>query len=134
MEDLGTDQTTQVLALQTGTARVRLHRARLSVRREICHLLKHGESLNGFRKKQQKQMGRLASASTRRLECGEFFADLSDYLDGKLEPRTCEEMRRHIEACPACVAFIRDLRLTIDRRCGLDISCNEAQLQGCAPC
>ena len=33
----------------------------------------------------------------------------------------CEQMRRHIEACPACVAFLRDLRRAIDRCRSLEV-------------
>ena len=44
-------------------------------------------------------------------------------MDGNLEPQSCEEMREHIEACPACVAFIRDLRQAIDRCRKLDLKC-----------
>ena len=57
-------------------------------------------------------------------ECRELFANLSDYVDGRLEPKTCDEMRSHIEACPACVAFLRDLRNAIDRCQKLDVPCD----------
>jgi RNA polymerase sigma-70 factor (ECF subfamily) len=33
-------------------------------------------------------------------------------------------MRGHIEACPSCVAFLRDLRAAIDRCRSLEISCD----------
>jgi RNA polymerase sigma-70 factor (ECF subfamily) len=59
-------------------------------------------------------------------DCRELFSNLSDYLDGKMEPRTCEEMRGHIEACPACIAFLRDLRVAIDRCRSLEVSCDAA--------
>jgi RNA polymerase sigma-70 factor (ECF subfamily) len=35
-------------------------------------------------------------------------------------------MRGHIEACPSCVAFLRDLRAAIDRCRSLQIPCNSA--------
>lgn len=38
------------------------------------------------------------------------FLNLSEYLDSEVEPRTCDQMRQHIDACPACVAFLRGLR------------------------
>ena len=40
MEELTTEQVAQVLSLQQGTVRIRLHRARLSVRKEMSQLLK----------------------------------------------------------------------------------------------
>jgi len=54
-------------------------------------------------------------------QCREIFADLSEYLDGKLNPESCERMREHIEACPACVAFIQDLKRAIDRCRALEV-------------
>ena len=35
-------------------------------------------------------------------------------------------MRGHIEACPSCVAFLRDLRTAIDRCRALEIPCDSA--------
>jgi RNA polymerase sigma-70 factor (ECF subfamily) len=35
-------------------------------------------------------------------------------------------MRGHIEACPACVAFLRDLRVAVDRCRSLQIPCDPA--------
>jgi RNA polymerase sigma-70 factor (ECF subfamily) len=54
------------------------------------------------------------------------FANLSEYLDGKVEPVACDQMRGHIEACPSCVAFLRDLRAAIDRCRSLEFSCDPA--------
>jgi RNA polymerase sigma-70 factor, ECF subfamily len=44
----------------------------------------------------------------------------------QVEPRTCDQMRQHIEACPACVAFLRDLRAAIDRCRSLEVPCDSA--------
>jgi RNA polymerase sigma-70 factor (ECF subfamily) len=62
----------------------------------------------------------------RPVECRELFLNLSEYLDGKVEPRTCDQMRQHIDACPACVAFLRDLRAAIDRCRSLEVPCDSA--------
>ena len=43
-----------------------------------------------------------------------------------MEPRTCDQMLQHIEACPACVAFLRDLRVAIDRCRSLEVPCDPA--------
>ena len=59
-------------------------------------------------------------------ECRDLFANLSEYLDGRVEPVTCDQMRGHIEACPSCVAFLRDLRAAIDRCRSLEIPCDSA--------
>ena len=64
--------------------------------------------------------------SSRPTECRELFANLSEYLDDRVEPLTCEAMRSHIESCPACVAFLRDLRVAIDRCRSLEVPCDPA--------
>ena len=43
-----------------------------------------------------------------------------------MEPVTCDQMREHIEACPSCVAFLRDLRAAIDRCRSLEVPCDSA--------
>jgi RNA polymerase sigma-70 factor (ECF subfamily) len=35
-------------------------------------------------------------------------------------------MRAHIEACPSCVAFLRDLRSAIDHCRSLEVPCDPA--------
>jgi hypothetical protein len=39
-------------------------------------------------------------------------------------------MTRHIDACPACVAFIRDLRAAIDRCRALQADCDPSVAAG----
>ena len=128
MEELTTEQVAQVLSLQQGTVRIRLHRARLSVRKEMNQLL-HGvpEMQNGAKPfaKKRERLPRPRNGQ-RPAECRDLFANLSEYLDGRVEPLTCEQMREHIEACPSCVAFLRDLRAAIDRCRSLEIPCDPA--------
>lgn len=114
MEELTTEQIAPVLDLQVGTVRVRLHRARLAVRKEMSVLLK--KSAKPTKGKQRP--------TVRPPECRELFAHLSEYLDDRIEPRTCEQMRSHIEKCPACVAFLQDLRSAIDRCRSFDLACD----------
>jgi len=127
MEELTTGQVAQVLSLQQGTVRIRLHRARLSVRKEMSQLLRgaseHPENAKRFAKRTK---GDRANDAQRSSECRDLFANLSEYLDGRVEPLTCEQMRRHIETCPSCVVFLRDLRAAIDRCRSLEIACDPA--------
>ena len=58
--------------------------------------------------------------------CRDLFGNLSEYLDGRIETLKCEQMDAHIEACPACVAFIQDLRAAIDRCRSLEVPCSAA--------
>jgi RNA polymerase sigma-70 factor (ECF subfamily) len=127
MEELTTEQIAQILDLQQGTVRIRLHRARLSVRKEMNQLLigtPEGSAHAGSLAKRPK--GARSRSKRRPDECRELFANLSEYLDGKVEPATCDQMRGHIEACPSCVAFLRDLRAAIDRCRSLEIPCDSA--------
>jgi len=127
MEELTTEQVAQVLSLQQGTVRIRLHRARLSVRKEMSELLNGiSEEPKKTRPSVGKRKNSRGKSAQRPAECRELFANLSEYLDGRVEPLTCEEMRQHIEACPACVAFLRDLRTAIDRCRSVDAQCDPA--------
>lgn len=115
MEELDSEQIAKVLDLQVGTVRVRLHRARLAVRKEMARLLK------GLPEKTSRNQ---APVSMRPIECRGLFANISEYLDGRVEPRTCEQMKAHIERCPACVAFLKDLRAAIDRCRSFEVACD----------
>ena len=115
MEELTSEQIAGILDLQLGTVRVRLHRARLAVRKEMSRLLK--------KEPEQKSPDKRTLAD-RPAECRELFASLSEYLDARVKPETCEQMRAHIERCPACVAFLKDLRAAIDRCRSFDIGCD----------
>lgn len=127
MEDLTTEQVGQILQLQPGTVRIRLHRARLSVRKELTQTLvalpKHPDrqdSLAEGTNRKRKKSGQRAT------ECRDLFANLSEYLDGRMEAVTCEQMRKHIEACPSCVVFLQSLRTAIDRCRSLESHCDPA--------
>lgn len=115
MEELNSEQIAKILDLQVGTVRVRLHRARLAVRKEMARLLK------GI--PEQKAPAETPTVK-RPAECRDLFASLSEYLDARVEPRTCEQMRAHIEKCPACVAFLNDLRAAVDRCRSFEVACD----------
>jgi RNA polymerase sigma-70 factor (ECF subfamily) len=115
MEELSTEQVAKILDLQAGTVRVRLHRARLAVRKEM------GSLLRGL-PEPSPEPG--SAGSERPRECRDLFANLSEYMDNRVEPRTCEQMRVHIEKCPACVAFLKDLRAAIDRCRSFQVACD----------
>lgn len=115
MEELSSEQIAAILSLQVGTVRVRLHRARLVVRKEMSRLLK------GL---PEKKATPKRAITERPAECRELFANLSEYLDARVESPTCEQMKAHIERCPACVVFLKDLRAAIDRCRSFDVACD----------
>jgi RNA polymerase sigma-70 factor (ECF subfamily) len=132
MEELSTEQVSEILGLQPGTVRVRLHRARLGVRKQMSLLLDEAAGRASARATLSKPTPRNGSrkkpgaAAQRPAACREIFANLSEYMDGRMQPASCDEMRAHIEACPACVAFLRELRTAIDRCRSLDVPCDSA--------
>jgi len=123
MEDLDTEQIAQVLGIKPGTVRVRLHRARLYVRRELAATEKRNSIIEPVGNIPSGRSQKATPAKVRSQECREIFANLSEYLDGRIESQECDQMRQHIEDCRPCVAFIQDLRQAIDRCRQADSPC-----------
>lgn len=124
MEELETEQVAQILGLQPGNVRVRLHRARLTVRKEMARILNGDAPQKAPGKQSRKHAAALQRRALPMEQCREMFANLSEYLDGRIDTASCEDMQQHIEACPNCVAFLKDLRKAIDRCKSLDLQCD----------
>jgi RNA polymerase sigma-70 factor (ECF subfamily) len=110
MEELETHAIAEITGLREGTVRVRLHRARLALRKALS--------------KQEKRKTRtrsLAPAKPRR--CKQIFAALSEYLDQTLDPEMCEELEKHLSSCQPCEAFLADLEKTVEQCRKFDPSC-----------
>lgn len=45
--------------------------------------------------------------------CRQIFAALSQYLDGELPVKNCRELERHLQGCKPCVAYLENLKTTI---------------------
>lgn len=114
MEELDTDLVAQILDLQPGTVRVRLHRARLGLRKLMAQLLE-GRSPSLIGSRSPRSRNNRANTNGSGPQCRAIFANLSEFLDQRLASSSCEKMQEHIKACPACVAFITDLSTAIDR-------------------
>lgn len=127
MEDLEPALVAKILDLKEGTVRVRLHRARLAVRQDLAMLMR-GEALperaSGARA--GKCIQKRGAGKNRPDTCREVFSRLSEYLDQRLSPASCESMRQHIESCPACVAFLQDLGAAIERCHSFQAECESA--------
>jgi len=120
MEELSSEEVARVLGVQVGTVRVRLHRARLILRKEMMRVLRGLPATDSAVD---------CDLAKRPKECRALFAGLSEYIDARMEPKSCEQMRAHIESCPACVAFLKDLRAAIDRCRTLSAVCDPATAQ-----
>jgi RNA polymerase sigma-70 factor (ECF subfamily) len=105
MEELSTAEVAQITGLREGTVRVRLHRARLLVRRYLANLA-NGVAPSGVEP-------HTAAGEPRPQRCRRLFAALSDYMDGVVDDAVCEEMDRHIEHCEPCQAFLASLKSAV---------------------
>ena len=103
MEGLTDEEVGEITGLQPGTIRVRLHRARLFVRRELEK--KKSDSLRVSQK--------AARSPSDRGRCRKMFAGLSDYLDGELDQFSCQEIEAHLNGCEPCKKFLRSLESAI---------------------
>jgi RNA polymerase sigma-70 factor (ECF subfamily) len=108
MEGLSDDEVAEITGVRPGTVRVRLHRARLFVRKELMRTwLPRAARKSSVR-----------PSSTERLRparCKAMFAELSDYLDEQLDDSLCEELERHMDGCGPCQAFVSTLEATIEQ-------------------
>lgn len=106
MEGFTDEEAAEITGLRPGTVRVRLHRARLFVRKELA-------------KQNEKNMAERTDVSmrmsTRTGPCRRIFSGLSAYLDGQLDEFSCEEIEAHLNGCEPCKKFLRSLEATIER-------------------
>jgi len=109
MEGLSDGEVAEITGLRAGTIRVRLHRARLFVRKEITKRLRPRQSKRLTPKPVE------AASEPRPGRCKAMFAELSDYLDEQLDDSLCEEFERHLGGCEPCQAFLASLEATIEQ-------------------
>lgn len=108
MEELSDADIAEITGLRLGTIRVRLHRARLFVRKELAKQDHHG-----VRWRLAKAPVTPAQPQERR--CKQMFAELSDYLDDELDESLCEELEKHLDGCEPCKAFLTSLEEAIQQ-------------------
>jgi RNA polymerase sigma-70 factor, ECF subfamily len=109
MEGLTDDEVAEITGLRPGTVRVRLHRARLFVRKKLMKVWKplHREAVRPQPAK--------AAESPSPARCKAMFAELSNYLDEKLDDSLCEELEQHLNGCGPCKAFLASLEAAIEQ-------------------
>jgi len=110
MEELGDTDIAEITGLRLGTIRVRLHRARLFVRKELAK--RDGRPV---RHEPPKRLAETqVSAPPHRAQCKEMFAQLSNYLDEELDDSLCAELEKHLDSCQPCKAFLTSLERSIE--------------------
>lgn len=111
MEELSDGDVAEITGLRPGTIRVRLHRARLFVRKELAKQDQHR-----LRRQTAQPSGKIQpSAQPRQRRCKEMFAELSNYLDDELDDSLCEELEKHMDGCEPCKAFLSSLEKSIQQ-------------------
>ena len=105
MEELTTTEVAHIMGLREGTVRVRLHRARLMVRRFLSDKAKPARGLTIH----------ASAEAARSPRCRKLFAALSDYMDGLVDDAVCEQMDRHIDDCQPCQVFLRSLKSAVQQ-------------------
>ena len=110
MEELSDGDVAEITGLRLGTIRVRLHRARLFVRKELAKEDRHRMPRRAVKPSGEKHL----SAQPRQRRCKEIFAELSDYLDDELDDSLCEELEKHMHGCEPCLAFLASLEKSIE--------------------
>jgi len=111
MEGLTDEEVAEITGLRPGTVRVRLHRARLFVRKELVKGLKThpGRSVESVSSRAT------ANTQPRPVRCKAMFAELSNYLDEQLDDFLCDELEKHLDDCGPCKAFLASLEATIEQ-------------------
>jgi RNA polymerase sigma-70 factor, ECF subfamily len=104
MEGLTDEEVGEVTGLRPGTVRVRLHRARLFVRKQLMDIAKE---------KQKTKAGIEITSKAKPARCKAMFAELSDYLDEQLDDSLCAELAKHLDGCGPCRKFLTSLEETI---------------------
>jgi RNA polymerase sigma-70 factor, ECF subfamily len=110
MEELSDEDIAEVTGLQLGTLRVRLHRARLFVRKELAKRERQNLRRGGKRPSTHE-----AQPLPRPGRCKAMFAELSSYLDDELDDSLCTELEKHMSGCEPCKVFLASLEKTIEQ-------------------
>jgi RNA polymerase sigma-70 factor (ECF subfamily) len=111
MEGLTDEEVAEITGLRSGTVRVRLHRARLFVRKELMRAWKPRPS----RGVESGLSPVSANPQPRPARCKAMFAELSNYLDEQLDDSLCEELEQHLDGCGPCKAFLASLEATVEQ-------------------
>jgi RNA polymerase sigma-70 factor (ECF subfamily) len=117
VEELSIGEIAHILNIREGNVRVRLHRARLFIRKELSQSAPPPAALEartpGISFPKQPEGTKDKRPRTR--HCKKIFANLSDYLEGALDNSLCEELERHMSGCKPCEAFLAELRDSVER-------------------
>ena len=108
MEGQTTAEVAETTGLKEGTVRVRLHRGRLILRRQLARMALAKGVVTDIR-------AAAVELPKRTRSCRQMFASLSDYMDGLVKDVRCREMEKHLHECKPCVAFLDSLKSAVEQ-------------------
>ena len=114
MEGLSDDEVAEITGLKPGNVRVRLHRARLFVRKELAQQHSPHPAAKQRTTRPNQTAGTPGQRHRRPGSCKAMFAELSNYLDEQLDDSMCQRIEQHLNGCAPCEAFLASLESTID--------------------
>ena len=125
MEGLTDEEVAEISGLRQVSFRVRLHRARLFVRKEL---------MKDWKPHAGRSIGAVAPQAAspeqpRPARCKAMFAELSNYLDEQLDDSLCEELERHLDGCGPCKVFLASLQATIKECRRLPAECPQGKMR-----
>jgi RNA polymerase sigma-70 factor (ECF subfamily) len=109
MEGLSDEEVGEITGLKPGNVRVRLHRARLFVRKQLTKELSRERTARSAAKHPDAER----AEEKRPASCKAMFAELSNYLDERLDDSMCERIENHFQGCDPCRVFLATLETTI---------------------
>lgn len=112
MEGLSDDEVGEITGLKPGNVRVRLHRARLFVRKQLA--VERQRSVPERKRRGTTRIESSGAPEKRPRSCKALFAQLSNYLDEELDDSLCERLEQHLDGCEPCKAFLATLESTIE--------------------
>jgi len=112
MEGLTDEEVGDITGLRPGNVRVRLHRARLFVRKKLA---RQNHRHAAPRKATLPPRPATAALERRPASCKALFAQLSNYLDEQIDDSLCEKLEEHLDGCEPCKAFLASLESTIEQ-------------------
>jgi RNA polymerase sigma-70 factor (ECF subfamily) len=109
MEGQTTAEVAEITGLKEGTVRVRLHRGRLILRRQLARMALAKGVVTDIRAAADEETPKRSRG------CRQMFASLSDYMDGLVKEVRYREMEKHLHECKPCVAFLDSLKSAVEQ-------------------
>lgn len=101
VEGLSAEEAAEVVGIEVGALKSRLHRARMELRGRLADLLGGGEAAGG---------ARAAGVAS---PCAELAEALSAYASSEIDQAACAEIEAHLARCPTCAGACDALKRTV---------------------